>query len=163
MSASESPQGIEVLSDTQQYVSFSIGEEIFGIEVMKAQEVLGKVELTSVPKTMPYMKGVIDLRDTIVPIIDLRAKFGIDEKEYDKDTVTLITEIRGFLIGLIVDSVSDVVTLSFEEIQDTPHFSSEIDTDAVKGIGKHNERIIIIIDVDRIFSQEELKLLVDSD
>jgi purine-binding chemotaxis protein CheW len=163
MSSSESSQGIETLSDTHQYVSFNIGDEIFGIEVMKAQEVLGKIELTSVPKTMPYMKGVIDLRNTIVPIIDLRAKFGMKEKDSDNETVTLITEIKGFLVGLIVDSVSDVITLSFENIQDTPHFSSEIDTDAVKGIGKHNERIIIIIDVDRIFNQEELKLLVDSE
>jgi purine-binding chemotaxis protein CheW len=163
MSASESPQGIETLSDTRQYVSFNIGDEVFGIEVMKAQEVLGQIELTSVPKTMPYMKGVIDLRNTIVPIIDLRVKFGIEEKEHDKDTVTIITEIKGFLIGLIVDSVSDVITLSFEEIQDTPHFSSEIEKDAVKGIGKHNDKIIIIIDVDKIFSQEELKLLVDSE
>ncbi len=163
MSISEGSKVIDTASDTEQYVSFTIGDEIFGIEVMKAQEVLGKIELTSVPKTMPYMKGVIDLRNTIVPIIDLRIKFGIEEKEYDLDTVTLITEIKGYLIGLIVDSVSDVISLSLEEIQNTPHFSSEIDTDAVKGIGKHNDKIIIIIDVDRIFSPEELKLLVDSE
>ncbi len=163
MSISEGSKVIDAASDTEQYVSFNIGDEIFGIEVMKAQEVLGKIELTSVPKTMPYMKGVIDLRNTIVPIIDLRIKFGIEEKDYDLDTVTLITEIKGYLIGLIVDSVSDVISLSLELIQNTPHFSSEIDTDAVKGIGKHNDKIIIIIDVDRIFSPEELKLLVDSE
>ncbi len=144
---------------TDQYVSFNIGSEIYGIEVMKVQEVLGNVKVTSVPKTMPFMKGVYDLRNTIIPIIDMRLKFNLEEKDYDRDTVTIITEIHGVLIGLTVDSVSDVINMPITSIQNTPHFSSEIDSDFIKGIGKHDGKIIIILEVDKIFRSEELELM----
>ncbi len=150
----------KVSEEIRQYVSFRIGNEMFGIEVMKVQEVLGQVELTAVPGTMPFMKGVIDLRGVIVPVIDLRLKFKALEKQFDRDSVIIIAEIKGILAGFIVDSVSDVISLSESEVQRTPHFSTEVETDSVEGIAKYNDKIIIILEVDRIFRAGEIEQMI---
>jgi len=140
----------------KQYVTFSIGEEMYGVDVIRAQEVLNMISITHVPNTMPFMKGVIDLRGKIVPLIDMRIKFRLDEKEYDQNTVIIIVEVRGLLVGLIVDSVSDVINMTVDDIQNTPHFSVEIDKDAVIGISRHSDKLVIILDVDKILTVAEL-------
>jgi purine-binding chemotaxis protein CheW len=141
----------------KQYVTFSIGSETYGIDVIRAQEVLNLIRITHVPNTMPFMKGVIDLRGKIVPLIDLRIKFKLSEREYDSNTVIIIVKVQDTLVGLIVDSVSDVISMSLEDIQNTPHFTSEIDKDSVVGIGRHEGRLVIILEVDRILSVEEVE------
>ena len=148
--------------EEKQYVNFNLGNDTFGIEVSNIQEILGAVEITHLPNTMQYMKGVIDLRDTIVPIIDLRLKF--DQEKYDNkgDSVILITEIKNMLIGLAVDSVSDVITMELSEIQKTPHFSSEIESDAIIGIGKYDNKIIVILLPEKLFKSDELEVLKES-
>jgi len=144
------------VTSCQQYVTFSIGDELFGIDVIKAQEVLNLSEITKVPNTVNFMKGVIDLRGTIIPLIDMRIKFNIPEKPYDQKNVIIIAEIRNLLCGLIVDSVSDVINMRHEEIENTPHFSSEINRDSVTGIGRCGNRLIIILDADRILTEEDI-------
>ncbi len=143
--------------DQRQYVTFRLGDELYGVNVMKAQEVMGMVPLGHVPDTQPYMKGVIDLRGTIVPVVDLRMKYGMEEKVYDDDTAIMIVEMHSQLVGTIVDSVMDVLQISFEDVQDTPHFTAKMDKDSVQGIGKVNDRIIIILDAEKILSEEEMK------
>src|SRR5208337_4204324 len=134
----------------KQYVTFSIKDELYGIDVRRAQEVMNLPQITKVPDTMPFMKGVIDLRGKIIPLIDMRIKFKIEEKLYDQNTVIIITDVKKVLCGIIVDSVSDVITMSLNDVQHTPHFASEIDKDTVFGIGKTDDKLVIILDVDRI-------------
>lgn len=143
-------------TDKKKYVTFAIGEERFAIEVMRAKEVMYLLKITEVPNTMAYMRGVIDLRGLIVPLVDTRIKFKLKEKKYDDDTVIILVEFQDQLIGLIVDAVLDVLNISSEEIQDTTHFTVEIDQDYVDGIVKLEEELIIVLDVDNIFTDEEL-------
>lgn len=142
--------------EQQQYVAFMLDDELFGADVMKAQEVLGMTPIDHVPDTMPYMKGVIDLRGKIVPIVNLRIKFGMEEIPYNDETAIIITEMHDEIVGLIVDSVVDVTSISREEIQNTPHFTAKMDKDSVKGIGKVGDKIIILLDVNKILSKEEM-------
>lgn len=145
--------------NSRQYVTFSIKDELYGIDVRRAQEVMNIPLITKVPNTMPYMKGVIDLRGTIIPLIDMRIKFKIEEKAYDQKTVIIIIDVKNVICGVIVDSVSDVVSMSIDEVQHTPHFAAEIKNDSVFGIGKIGEKLVIILDVDKILTDEELLLI----
>ncbi len=141
------------------FVTISLSGENFGVDVTKIQEIIGMPETSLVPNAMPYMKGVTSLRGRVIPLVDLRLKFNMQEKTYDKLTVVLIAEIRDTLVGLIVDSVSDVINVASSDIQKTPHFSTNISTDCIKGVVKIEEEIFIIIDVDRIFNKEELSTI----
>ena len=143
----------------RQYVTFSIGDEKFGIDVARAQEVLNLTTITKVPDTMKFMKGVIDLRGRIVPLIDMRLKFNIDERPYDKNTVIIIARIKEILLGLIVDSVLDVISMTLEDIQDTPHFASEVGKDAVAGIGRTPKGLVIVLNADRLFTDDEINTM----
>jgi len=143
----------------RQYVTFSIKDELYGIDVRRAQEVMNIPPITKVPGTMPFMKGVIDLRGKIIPLIDMRIKFKIEEKAYDQKTVIIIIDVKKIICGIIVDSVSDVINMSINDVQHTPHFASEIDKDSVFGIGKIGEKLVIVLDVDKILTDEELLLI----
>lgn len=142
-------------TEANQFVTFLIKGESYGVEVMRVNEILGITAITPVPNTMNFMKGVINLRGEVVPVIDLRIKFGMDEKEYDAFTVIIIVEVRKRLIGIIVDSVSDVARIPVETIQNTPHFTTKIETDFIRGIGQQEEKLIIILDVDKILTTDE--------
>ncbi|MGQ9843926.1 MAG: chemotaxis protein CheW [Spirochaetota bacterium] len=143
-------------TQTDQFVTFIIGNEVFGVEVLKVQEIIGMTHITHVPNTLPYMKGVINLRGSVVPVIDMRKKIGLEEIEYTAFTVIIITEIKGKLIGMIVDSVEDVVAIPVEKIQDAIHFTSQVATDYIKGIGQLDDNLIIILDVDKLLTTDEL-------
>lgn len=144
------------VEDLKQYVTFVIGEETYGVEVLRVQEIIGMTQITHVPNTMEFMKGVINLRGSVVPVIDMRIKFHMEEREFDSFTVILIVEVKARLIGMIVDSVSDVVTIPVMNIQETPHFTSKIETDFIEGIGRLDDQLIIILEVNRILTSEEL-------
>lgn len=147
------------IEEMEQYVTFTIGNEVYGVEVLKVQEIIGMTQITHMPNSMRFMKGVINLRGSVVPVVDMRLKLEMEEQEYTKFTVILIIEVKGTLVGIIVDAVSDVVGLPLSSIQETPHFSANIDTDYIKGIAKKAEQLIIVLDVDRILSSEELERL----
>jgi len=147
---------LEEMQELEQYVTFLIGNETYGVEVLKIREIIGMTDITYVPNSLDFMRGVINLRGTVVPVVDMRKKFRIEEREYDIFTVILIVEIKETLIGMIVDSVSDVIDIPVESIQDTPHFSANIDTDYIRNIGKAGENLVIILDVDKILTPEEL-------
>jgi len=146
-------------SATRQYITFSINDELYGIDVRRAQEVMSLPKITKVPNTMPFMKGVIDLRGKIIPLIDMRIKFKIEEKSYDQKTVIIIIIVMKVLCGIIVDSVSDVANMSLNDVQHTPHFASEIEKDSVFGIGKLGEKLMIVLDVDKLLTGEELLMI----
>src|SRR5208337_3320483 len=128
----------QTISDTignssEQYVTFLINNETYGIEVLKVKEIVGMTNITSVPNSEKYLKGVINLRGIVVPVIDMRLKFNLQEKEYDSFTVILIIEHKESFVGVIVDSVSDVISAP-GLLQDVPNFHVSIDKDVIKGI-----------------------------
>ncbi|MBN1533617.1 MAG: purine-binding chemotaxis protein CheW [Spirochaetes bacterium] len=139
------------------YVTISIGGELYGIDVMRVETVSGMVEMRPVPNALPYMKGVITLRDLIIPVVDMRIKLKLDEASYSKNTVIVIVPVRGKTIGFLVDAVLDVTTLNREEIQDPPHFAADISSDCIDGIAKLGEKTVIIMNVDRIIPEDELE------
>ncbi|MFC1670533.1 chemotaxis protein CheW [Spirochaetota bacterium] len=147
----------EAKTTNRQFITFQIGKETYGIEVMRAREVMYLVEITEVPNTLPFMKGVMDLRGVIVPLIDARAKFNLKVRDYDIDTVTIILEYPEQTLGLIVDSVSDVVGLSKSDIQDPSRFPEASDKNYVDGIAKVDEKLIILLNIDKIFTDKEMK------
>jgi purine-binding chemotaxis protein CheW len=146
-------------SDENQFVTFSIGEETYGVEVLRVQEIIGMTQITHVPNAVSFMKGVINLRGAVVPVVDMRIKFGMSERGYDSFTVIIIVEVKGRLVGMIVDTVSDVANIPIESIQDTPHFTAKIETDFIKGIGQLENRLVIILDVERIMTSDEIRSL----
>jgi purine-binding chemotaxis protein CheW len=143
--------------ELQQFVTFTIGSEVYGVDVLKVQEIIGITEITYVPNSLPFMKGVINLRGSVVPVVDLRIKFRMQERQYDATTVIIIVEVKSRSIGMIVDAVSDVIDIAVTSIHDTPHFSTSIETDYIKNIGRKDDQLVIILNVDKILTVEEME------
>ncbi|MGR3176364.1 MAG: chemotaxis protein CheW [Candidatus Scalindua sp.] len=141
------------------YLTFVLGTEEYGIEILTVREIIGIMDITSVPQTPDYMKGVINLRGRVIPVIDLRLKFAMTEEEYTQETCTIVVEVNSSLIGIIVDTVSEVVDVGSEEVEETPQFGQGIDTDFITGLGKINEKIIILLDIEKVMSTEELEMV----
>lgn len=144
---------------SDQFVTFTLDNEEYGVEVLRVQEIIGYQGFTKVPNVPPFVKGVLNLRGSVVPVVDLRLKLNMEPKESDNFTVILIMEVEARVVGIVVDAVSDVVNLNPEDIQQTPDFSSGIRVDFIKGMGRREEDLIIILDIDAVLSSKELALL----
>jgi purine-binding chemotaxis protein CheW len=146
-----------------QYLTFKLGEEVYALEITKVREVLDFTKVTKVPKTPPFMKGVINLRGGVVPVVDLRLKFDMSETEKTVDTCIIIVEIlmddEQCLIGALADSVQEVMDLGADQIEPAPKIGTHLNTAFIKGMGKHNDEFIIILDIEKVFSVEELTLV----
>ncbi len=138
------------------FLTFVLGDEIYGIEILKAREIIGLMDITTVPQTPDYMKGVINLRGKVIPVIDLRMKFLMQEEEHTQETCVIVVEVNGTSIGVIVDSVSEVADITGAEIEDAPNFGQGIDTSFIMGLGKVKDKIIILLDIESVLSTEEL-------
>ena len=143
-----------------QYVVFALADEEYGIPILKVQEIISLPEVTILPRSPDYIRGIINLRGNIIPLIDLRVRFDVTLKELDRYSVVIIVQIPGGegqrkTLGLIVDGVSDVLSMSPDHIMDVPAFSSAIDTAFIINIGKIDDRLIIILDIDRILTESE--------
>jgi purine-binding chemotaxis protein CheW len=141
------------------FLTFVLSKEEYGIEILKVREIIGIMEITTVPQTPDYMKGVINLRGKVIPIIDLRLKFSMPETEYTQETCIIVVEVEGAQVGIIVDNVSEVTDIRAEDIEDTPHFGQEIDTNFIMGLGKTKNKLIILLDIERVLTTEELKMV----
>ncbi len=141
------------------FLTFVLSNEEYGIEILKVREIIGLMDITTVPQTPDYMKGVINLRGKVIPVIDLRMKFSIQEEEHTQETCVIVVEVNGASIGIIVDSVSEVVDINGEDIENSPRFSQGIDTSFIMGLGKVKEKIIILLDIDTVLSSDELDLV----
>jgi purine-binding chemotaxis protein CheW len=141
--------------DENQHLTFTLGEELFGVDILRVQEIKGYTTVTRIPNTPPYINGVLNLRGTIVPIIDLRAKFGMAKVEYDASTVVVVVVLKNRVMGLVVDAVSDVLNLPPQDIQPTPQFGAKVDTSFITGIGKTGEKLIMLLNLDRVLSDGE--------
>ena len=148
------------ISDIEgKFLTFVLGEEIYGIEILKASEIIGLMDITTVPQTPDYMKGVINLRGKVIPVIDLRKKFSMQEGVHTQETCVIVVEVNSSSIGLIVDSVSEVSDITGEEIENAPSFGQGIDTSFIMGLGKVKDKIIILLDIDAVLSTEELEMV----
>ena len=142
-----------------QFVTFTLGDEEYGIAILKVQEIIGYPGFTKIPNMPSFVKGVINLRGSVVPVIDLRLKFAMQEREYDTYTVIAILEVKEKVIGVIVDAVSDVITLKEDEMQPTPDFSSGVKVEFISGMGRKGDTLIILLDIDRVLSEGEIGML----
>lgn len=159
----------DILNDTQQekfnntaeamLVTFMINGELFGIEVMKVREIIGMVNITPIPDAVDYLRGVINLRGRVVPVIDIRTRFRIEQVEYNQNTVILIVDISNNSIGLIVDSVSDVISISGDMVNEHSNFDSSIKSNLIKSIVNYNDSLILILDISRILDNDVLGII----
>ncbi|HEV2609816.1 MAG TPA: chemotaxis protein CheW [Noviherbaspirillum sp.] len=140
-------------------LSFKLGEEEYGINILSVQEIRGCDLVTRIANAPTYVKGVINLRGIIVPIVDMRIKFNVGTPTYDQFTVVIILNIGQQVIGIVVDSVSDVVTLSADQIKAAPQMSAAVDMDFVQGLGTIGDRMLILLDIDKLMCSEELGLI----
>jgi purine-binding chemotaxis protein CheW len=139
------------------FLTFVLGSEVYGIEILKVREIIKLMDITTVPRTPDYMKGVINLRGKVIPIINLRSKFSMPEIEHTQETCIIVVEVNKTSIGIIVDSVSEVSNINSGEIEDAPHLGQDIDTNFILGLGKTKERIVILLDIEQVLSSEELE------
>ncbi|GAU09451.1 chemotaxis protein CheW [Desulfoplanes formicivorans] len=144
-----------------QLVTFSIGEEEFGVEILKVQEIIRMLEITRVPKAPDFVEGVINLRGKVIPVIDLRLRFGLQTKGHDKKTRIIVIEINQMIVGFVVDSVSEVLRIPASTIEPPPPVISGLDSEYISGVGKLDDRLLIMLDLNRLLSREEKSALGD--
>jgi purine-binding chemotaxis protein CheW len=138
-----------------QLVSFNLGDEEFGIDILRVQEINRMVEITRVPNTPSFVEGVINLRGHVIPIIDLRARFGLERKPVEKSTRIVVVEIQGRIVGFIVDAVSEVLRIPKSVTEPPPPIVAGIEAEYITAVGKLEDRLLILLDLERIFSREE--------
>ncbi len=142
-----------------EYLTFTLGQEEYGIDILKVQEIRGYEQPTRIANTPPFLKGVINLRGVIVPIVDLRIKFNLGEPTYDQFTVVIILNVAERVVGIVVDGVSDVIELNSDNLRPAPTFSSTLDTRYILGLGAVDERMIIVVDIERLMCSPEMALM----
>ena len=154
-------QAVKVMANREgKYLTFTMADEEYGIGILKIKEIIVMMPITSVPQTPGFVKGVINLRGKVIPVIDLRLRFGMGEKEYNDRTCIIVVEIQrnsgAVIIGIVVDSVSEVLNIKADEIEDTPTFGTKLNTDYILGMAKMDKSVKILLDIDRVLSAEEI-------
>lgn len=144
-------------NDDQQFLTFNLAEEFYGVDILKVQEIKGYTNVTKIPNTPDYLKGVLNLRGTIVPIVDLRMKFGMGVTEPTSFTVVVVVNVRNRVMGFLVDAVSDVLDLNAKDIQPPPEMGNTVDITFVAGIGNSNDHLVTLLDIDRVLTDDEVK------
>jgi purine-binding chemotaxis protein CheW len=143
-------------ADNGQFLTFTLQNEEYGIEILKVQEIKGFSKITPIPNAPSFVRGVMNLRGTVVPIIDLRARFAMTEKEYDQFTCIIVVNVGTRVVGLVVDTVSDVLNIPNDSIAEPPELASVGDSSCITGMGKLGERIVMLLDTARLVGVEEL-------
>lgn len=143
----------------REFLVFSLGSEEYAIDILKAQEIRGYENVTRIASAPPFIKGVTNLRGVIVPIIDLRIKFNLDRVEYDSQTVVIVVNVSGRVVGVVVDGVSDVLSLTPEQIKPAPEFGLSLSSDYLSGLASLEDRMLVLVDIDRMLTSEEMALV----
>ena len=146
------------------YLTFALGKEEYGLEILKVREIIGYMDITAVPRTPAYVKGVINLRGQVISVVDLRAKFAMDAAEKTDETCVIVVEIkakggRKLSTGIIVDRVSEVLNIAGESIEEPPQFGTSVDTDFILGMGKIGQSVKILLDIDKVLTTNEVEQL----
>lgn len=147
-------------ANLQQYLSFALGDEQYGIEILKVQEIRGYSGITPIPNTPRHIRGVMNLRGTVVPVVDLRAKFSLETRQYDKFSVIIVVTVGSRIIGLTVDAVSDVLDIPQGEIRPTPDLGHSDNTRFISGMANIGERLVVLLDIDTLLADDAMNQTV---
>lgn len=151
---------------SQQYVTFSLGDELFGVEVTRAREILSVTPVTKVPQTPEYLLGVINLRGQVVPVIDMRLKLNLPVSEETEDTCIIVVEVQvdgeAIIVGALADAVREVLEIRSDQIEPAPRLGARLKTEFISGMGKVDEQFLILLNIDRVFSSDELAIVQDA-
>ena len=160
---SDAIDGINIEGDSHQFLTFILDNEAYGVEILRVQEIKGWTPVTRIPNTPEYMQGVLNLRGTIVPIVDMRMRFELQHAEYTPITVVIVLSVKSDqgerVIGLVVDSVSDVIDVAAQEVKATPDFGTSLNTKFINGIATSNNNMVMLLDRDKLLSVEEMSVL----
>ncbi len=157
-------QAVKSMHDREgKYLTFSMANEEYGIEIEKIKEIIGMMQITTVPQTPEFVKGVINLRGKVIPVVDLRARFGMESIDYTERTCIIVVEIQvqsgTVMIGVVVDAVSEVLNIKGDDIEETPTFGARLNTDYILGMAKMEGGVKILLDIDRVLSGDEVAVL----
>ncbi len=142
------------LAKEGKYLTFALGKEDYGLEILKVREIIGMMNITAVPQVPPYVKGVINLRGKVIPVIDLRLKFGMKEIETTVETCVIVVNLSEVLIGIVIDKVKEVLDIKQDKIEPAPNFGSDVHTDYILGIGKINESVKILLNIEKVLGED---------
>ena len=160
---SETTDRVNLESESSQYLTFILDNETYGVEILRVQEIKGWTPVTRIPNTPEYMQGVLNLRGTIVPIVDMRMRFDLQYAEYTPITVVIVLTVKSDsgerVIGLVVDSVSDVIDVDAQDVKATPDFGTSLNTKFINGIATSNDNMVMLLDIDKLLSVEEMSVL----
>ncbi len=157
-------QAVKVMAEKEgKYLTFTMDKEEYGISILKIKEIIGMMSITTVPQTPDFVKGVINLRGKVIPVVDLRLRFGMEAMEYNERTCIIVVEITGkagtVMIGIVVDAVSEVLNIKGEDIEETPTFGTKLNTEYILGMAKMEGGVKILLDIDQVQSAEEVAAL----
>jgi len=160
-------QAVKAMADKEgKYLTFTLAAEEYGIGILKIKEIIGMLPITSVPQTPEFVKGVINLRGKVIPVMDLRLRFGMTSIDYTERTCIIVVEIAGtsgtILVGIVVDAVSEVLNIKSGDIEKTPTFGAKLNTDYILGMAKMEGGVKILLDIDEVLSSDELSLLSEA-
>jgi len=139
------------------FLTFFLADEEYGLEILKVREIIGMMPITPVPRTPQFVLGVINLRGRVIPIVDLRLKFDMARAEQTDETCIIVVEAGGIQMGIVVDKVSEVLDINADEIEDVPSFGDEVNTDYILGVGKSSDRVKLLLDIDKVLSNDEVE------
>lgn len=146
-------------ADNREFLVFSLGDEEYAIDILKVQEIRGYENVTRIANAPDFIKGVTNLRGVIVPIVDLRIKFHLENVEYGGQTVVIVVNVADRVVGIVVDGVSDVMTLTPDQIKPAPEFGVTLSSDFLSGLGSLEDRMLVIVDIDKLLTSEEMALV----
>ena len=157
--AIEMPGEMDATAPVQEFLTFRLGDEEYGIDILKVQEIRGYDAITQISNAPEFIKGVVNLRGTIVPIVDMRIKFRLGQATYDQFTVVIILNVDTRIVGIVVDGVSDVLSLSSDQMRPTPGLGSMIDIEFITGLGRIDDRMLILVDIAKLMNSVSMGLL----
>jgi purine-binding chemotaxis protein CheW len=156
--AAPQQQAAVAIKQANEFLTFTLGEEEYGVEILKVQEIRSYEAPTTIANAPDFLKGVVNLRGVIVPIVDMRIKFGLGKADYNQFTVVIILNVAHRVVGMVVDGVSDVLTLSAEQIRPAPEFGASLDTKYIIGLGTVDERMLILMDIEKLMTSNDMAL-----
>ena len=159
MTEEQTQQDAQALAASRagKYLTFFLADEEYGLEILRVREIIGIMDITTVPRTPEYVKGVINLRGKVIPVLDLRLKFNMPEAERTEETCVIVVQVEDVEIGIIVDKVSEVLDIAADAIDDAPQFGTDINTDFILGMGKSEDRVTILLDISKVLAGTDLE------
>jgi purine-binding chemotaxis protein CheW len=145
---------ISFATDGSQYLTFTLGTEEYGVEILKVQEIKGYSQVTPIPNTPAYVKGVMNLRGSIIPVVDLRSKLAMAQTTYNQFTVIIVVRVGAKTVGLVVDAVSDVLNIPSQDVQPAPDFGAQVDARFISGMAKAGEKLVVLLDIEKVLGAE---------